>query len=134
MEDSHPLAGFSLERDASTSTSGANRSTQPSSDQPRDPQKLVVIAESGETIEVNCDEQVHFYTQNSLLSHPLVSPVNSYLGGLPPLLFIAGDKEVLRDEIIYWFVESYLVSNILFSDMAFVNLVLTKLPILIDFQ
>jgi acetyl esterase/lipase len=35
------------------------------------------------------------------LKHPLVSPALSYLGGLPPLLFIAGDREVLRDEIIY---------------------------------
>ncbi|EEB87870.1 hypothetical protein MPER_14599, partial [Moniliophthora perniciosa FA553] len=33
--------------------------------------------------------------------HPLVSPALSYLGGLPPLFFIASDKEVLRDEIIY---------------------------------
>jgi hypothetical protein len=38
------------------------------------------------------------------LVHPLVSPALSYLGGLPPLMFIAGDKEVLRDEVIYTFV------------------------------
>ncbi len=31
----------------------------------------------------------------------LVSPALSYLGGLPPLLFIVSDKEVLRDEILY---------------------------------
>ena len=115
MEGSHhhfnPLATFLSERDARTSTSGVSHSAQPSSDQPRDPQKIVVTAKSGETIEV--EEQVHFYTQNSLLSHPLVSPVNSYLGGLPPLFFIAGDKEVLRDEIIYWLVESYLALNTL---------------------
>jgi acetyl esterase/lipase len=89
------------EQDANTS--GVNHSTQPSSVQF---QKIVITTESGETIEFK--EQLHFYTQNSLLSHPLISPVNSYLGGLPPLLFIAGDKEVLRDEIIYWFVESNL--------------------------
>lgn len=47
------------------------------------------------------EEQVHLYTQNSLIGHPLVSPAFSYLGGLPPLFFIASDKEVLRDEIIY---------------------------------
>ena len=46
-------------------------------------------------------EQVHFYTTNTLLAHPLVSPALSYLGGLPPLLVIASDAEVLRDEILY---------------------------------
>lgn len=65
-----------------------------------DPERVVVHdVVSGETIEVR--EQLHFYATNSLLAHPLVSPVMAYLGGLPPLFFIAGDKEVLRDEIIY---------------------------------
>lgn len=36
------------------------------------------------------------------LTHPLVSPVlQSSLGNLCPLYIIAGDGEVLRDEIIY---------------------------------
>ena len=36
------------------------------------------------------------------MTHPLVSPIlQPSLGGLPPLLIIAGDKEVLRDEILY---------------------------------
>jgi len=47
------------------------------------------------------DAQLHMYAPNNLLVHPLVSPALSYLGGLPPLLFIASDKEVLRDEILY---------------------------------
>ncbi|KAF8648507.1 hypothetical protein AX16_006213 [Volvariella volvacea WC 439] len=47
------------------------------------------------------ENQVQLYAPNSLLIHPLVSGVYSYLGGLPPLLIIAGDKEVLRDEILY---------------------------------
>jgi acetyl esterase/lipase len=63
------------------------------------PQVIVVKGQEGEDLLV--DKQVHFYTQNSLLAHPLVSPALGYLGGLPPLFFIAGDKEVLRDEIIY---------------------------------
>ena len=46
-------------------------------------------------------QQIQLYAPNDLLKHPLVSPALSYLGGLPPLLFIAGDREVLRDEIIY---------------------------------
>ncbi|KAL4079158.1 hypothetical protein J3A83DRAFT_4086567 [Scleroderma citrinum] len=47
------------------------------------------------------EHQLQFYAQNSLVCHPLVSPALSYLGGLPPLLIIASDKESLRDEIIY---------------------------------
>lgn len=69
---------------------------------PADPEKVVLHTESGEVIEVN--QQLQFYARNSMLGHPLISPVMAYLGGLPPLLFIAGDKEVLRDEIIYTFV------------------------------
>ena len=45
--------------------------------------------------------QMHFYAPNNLLFHPLINLSRAYLGGLPPLLFTAGDKEVLRDEIIY---------------------------------
>ncbi|EED85396.1 candidate lipase/esterase from carbohydrate esterase family CE10 [Postia placenta Mad-698-R] len=47
------------------------------------------------------DRQIQMYAPNYLLTHPLVSSAVSYLGGLPPLLVIASDKEVLRDEIIY---------------------------------
>lgn len=65
---------------------------------------------TGEKIEVS--QQLQFYTRNSLLVHPLVSPAMSYLGGLPPLMFIAGDKEVLRDEIIYTFVVLFVCSFI----------------------
>ncbi|KAG5639109.1 hypothetical protein H0H81_006698 [Sphagnurus paluster] len=62
-------------------------------------QTVSLVTRSGETLSTS--NQLHLYTQNSLITHPLVSPVMSYLGGLPPLLFIASDKEVLRDEIIY---------------------------------
>jgi acetyl esterase/lipase len=55
--------------------------------------------DTGETVEAT--QQIQLYAPNDLLKHPLVSPVLSYLGDLPPLLFIAGDREVLRDEIIY---------------------------------
>lgn len=63
------------------------------------PQSIVVKGEKGEDLLV--DKQVHFYAPNTLLAHPLVSPALGYLGGLPPMFFVAGDKEVLRDEIIY---------------------------------
>lgn len=46
--------------------------------------------------------QIQLYATNAQLLHPLVSPVLSgSLGGLPPLLVIVGNDEVLRDEIIY---------------------------------
>jgi acetyl esterase/lipase len=70
----------------------------PSVDKNED-QVIRLLTNSGELLVI--EEQVHMYAQNSLLGHPLVSPALSYLGGLPPLLFIASDKEVLRDEAIY---------------------------------
>jgi hypothetical protein len=51
--------------------------------------------------ELVIESQIQLYVPNDLLVHPLVSPALSYLGGLPPMLFIEGDKEVLRDEGIY---------------------------------
>lgn len=51
---------------------------------------------------VEIKDQIHMYTTNQLLSHPLVSPVlQPSLGGLPPLLVVTGGGEVLRDEQIY---------------------------------
>ncbi|KAK2754271.1 hypothetical protein FQN54_007150 [Arachnomyces sp. PD_36] len=51
---------------------------------------------------VEIKDQIHMYTTNQLLSHPLVSPVlQPSLGGLPPLLIVTGGGEVLRDEQIY---------------------------------
>lgn len=61
--------------------------------------KISLTTESNEKLKV--DRQLHFYTENTLLTHPLVSAAMSYLGGLPPLFFVLGDKEVLRDEGIY---------------------------------
>ncbi|EFR04858.1 lipase/esterase [Nannizzia gypsea CBS 118893] len=51
---------------------------------------------------VEIKEQIHLYTTNKLISHPLVSPaLQPSLGGLPPLLVISGGGELLRDEQIY---------------------------------
>ncbi|KAF9026049.1 alpha/beta-hydrolase [Hymenopellis radicata] len=72
--------------------------TPPSVDSP-DYEPLTLQTDSGETLTLI--QQGHMYTPNRLLNHPLVSPALSYLGGLPPLLFIVSDKEVLRDEILY---------------------------------
>lgn len=60
-------------------------------------QRVELKAQNGEKLVI--DQQIHLYTQNSLLTHPLVSPALSYLGGLPPMLITAGDGEVLRDEV-----------------------------------
>lgn len=65
-------------------------------------QTISLHTSDGKIIEVT--QQVQLYTPNGLLQHPLVSPALSYLGGLPPLMFIAGEREVLRDEIIYTYV------------------------------
>jgi acetyl esterase/lipase len=47
-------------------------------------------------------EQFQMYAPNSLLTHPLVSPVQQpSLGGLPPMLIQVGGAELLRDEQIY---------------------------------
>lgn len=62
-------------------------------------QTVTCKTNTGETLTI--DQQIHLYAPNYLLTHPLISPVVSYMGGLPPLLIIAGDAEVLRDEIIY---------------------------------
>lgn len=62
-------------------------------------QRIVLELDGGETLDV--DSQIQLYAPNNLLSHPLISHCGAYLGGLPPLFFIAGEQEVLRDEIIY---------------------------------
>ncbi|KAL9932951.1 hypothetical protein V8E36_008206 [Tilletia maclaganii] len=46
--------------------------------------------------------QIQQYAANKQVFHPLCSPVmQGSLGGFPPLYILAGDAEVLRDEIIY---------------------------------
>lgn len=51
---------------------------------------------------VEIQDQIHLYTTNQMISHPLVSPVlTPILAGLPPLLIMTGGGELLRDEQIY---------------------------------
>ena len=64
--------------------------------------QTIVLKDENLTVE----SQIQFYAPNNLLSHPLISPCRAHLGGLPPLFFIAGDHEVLRDEIVYTCVSS----------------------------
>ena len=62
-------------------------------------QKIALEVAGEGTLHV--DSQIQLYAPNSLISHPLIGHCGAHLGGLPPLFFIAGDQEVLRDEIIY---------------------------------
>jgi acetyl esterase/lipase len=64
-----------------------------------EPSMGISLQVSGELVTVR--SQLQLYCPNHLLAHPLISPVTSYLGGLPPLFVMASDKEVLRDEILY---------------------------------
>ncbi|KFY77787.1 hypothetical protein V499_02892 [Pseudogymnoascus sp. VKM F-103] len=60
----------------------------------------ISVAVDGKIVEVI--DQIHMYTTNALLSHPLVSPaLQPSLGGLPPLQILTGGGEILRDEQIY---------------------------------
>ncbi|CAK7264871.1 hypothetical protein SEPCBS119000_001224 [Sporothrix epigloea] len=62
---------------------------------------LRLIADNGLT-EITVEEQIQLCTTNNMLAHPLVSPaLQPTLGGLPPLLILAGGGELLRDEQIY---------------------------------
>jgi len=67
-------------------------------------QRIVLELDGGGALDV--DSQIQLYAPNNLLSHPLISHCGAYLGGLPPLFFIASDQEVLKDEIIYTWVLS----------------------------
>ncbi|WFD45205.1 hypothetical protein MPSI1_003883 [Malassezia psittaci] len=59
----------------------------------------VVTPDGGE---LPITSQIQLYATNGQLFHPLCSPaLSGSLGGLPPLYILAGNDEVLRDEIIY---------------------------------
>lgn len=77
--------------------------------------------EKGELLTI--EDQVQLYCPNNLVQHPLVSPALSYLGGLPPLFFVISDKEVLRDEGIYTYVQSMIRE---FADNDVTDIVRTK--------
>ena len=73
-----------------------------------DPSRLTTLAQCHKPMkllvegkELVLDTQIQLYATNAQLCHPWVSPALGYLGGLPPLFIECGDKEVLRDEIIF---------------------------------
>lgn len=64
-----------------------------------EPDDMVRLKSDNEEIVLR--DQVHLYCTNKQLTHPTVSPLlTPSLAGLPPLFIVAGDDEVLRDEII----------------------------------
>ncbi|OJD26641.1 hypothetical protein ACJ73_01974 [Blastomyces percursus] len=88
----------------SKATSVGDRSYASSISQPHDifhnRNRPLEVEIDGEVVELK--DQIHMYTTNELLSHPLVSPVlQPSLGGLPPMLVLTGGAELLRDEQIY---------------------------------
>ncbi|KAJ8086857.1 hypothetical protein PM082_005682 [Marasmius tenuissimus] len=67
-----------------------------------EPKPPKVLMKDPGAVPLELRSQIQLYATNEQLTHPLVSPIlQSTLGGLPPLYIIAGDGEVLRDEIIY---------------------------------
>ncbi|GJN91644.1 hypothetical protein Rhopal_004667-T1 [Rhodotorula paludigena] len=62
--------------------------------------EVITVKVDGE--EVKLVDQIQLYATNEQLIYPFVSPIwQPSLGGLPPLYIVAGDKEVLRDEIVF---------------------------------
>ncbi|GAA5980276.1 hypothetical protein JCM11641_005526 [Rhodosporidiobolus odoratus] len=62
--------------------------------------EVIKVQVDGEEIELK--DQIQLYATNEQLVYPFVSPIwQPSLGGLCPLYIMAGNKEVLRDEIVY---------------------------------
>ncbi|RDB22775.1 AB hydrolase superfamily protein C4A8.06c [Hypsizygus marmoreus] len=67
-----------------------------------EPKPPKVLMEDPDAIPLELRAQIQLYATTEQLTHPLVSPIlQGSLGNLPPLYILAGDGEVLRDEIIY---------------------------------
>ncbi|KAE9410143.1 alpha/beta-hydrolase [Gymnopus androsaceus JB14] len=96
-------SGKSKAVDAEESTEATPK--QPADDHDIDlwePKPPKVLMEDPDAVPLELRSQIQQYATTEQLTHPLVSPiVQGSLGGLPPLYIIAGDGEVLRDEIIH---------------------------------
>ncbi|KAG5652411.1 hypothetical protein H0H81_005059 [Sphagnurus paluster] len=67
-----------------------------------EPKPPKVLMDDPDAVPLELRAQIQLYATTEQLSHPLVSPVlQGSLGNLPPLYILAGNDEVLRDEIIY---------------------------------
>ncbi|TFK71796.1 alpha/beta-hydrolase [Pluteus cervinus] len=67
-----------------------------------EPKPPKVLMKDPNAIPWEIGSQIQLYATTEQLTHPLVSPIlQGSLGGLPPLYILAGDGEMLRDEVIY---------------------------------
>ncbi|KAF5387616.1 hypothetical protein D9615_000559 [Tricholomella constricta] len=67
-----------------------------------EPKPPKVLMEDSNAVPLELRSQIQLYATTEQLSHPLVSPIlQGSLGNLPPLYILAGNDEVLRDEIVY---------------------------------
>lgn len=101
--EKHTVEGDTLypaqKGDESNRPSPTKPKAEPSSSDPAAEKHFLALDIDGKPVTIR--SQIQLYCTNDQLSHPYVSPALGYLGGLPPLLIIASDKEVLRDEIMY---------------------------------
>ncbi|KZT38355.1 alpha/beta-hydrolase [Sistotremastrum suecicum HHB10207 ss-3] len=67
------------------------------------PNQVVIVAmDDASKTPIELRSQIQLYATNDQVEHPLVSPLlQGSLGGLCPLYILAGNNEVLRDEIVY---------------------------------
>lgn len=102
--DDHVIEDYFVRRAQSIAQPGPLDPLPPSEmgqDAPVSTAEIPYIAQvDGRRVQIK--DQIHMYTTNHLLSHPMVSPVlQPSLGGLPPMLVTVGGGEMLRDEQIY---------------------------------
>ncbi|BGP04824.1 hypothetical protein JCM10049v2_000626 [Rhodotorula toruloides] len=96
LPDNDPKRAEQHNGDASAATDETGASGQHKTEV----SKVMKVEVDGKEVELV--DQIQLYATNEQLVYPFVSPIwQPSLGGLPPLYVMAGDKEVLRDEIIY---------------------------------
>ncbi|KAI0321985.1 hypothetical protein OF83DRAFT_1168008 [Amylostereum chailletii] len=105
--DPEYIPGNSQASENNSSTSdGTLRETQPPEDADGTPKKwepkpAKVLMENSSAVPLEIRGQIQQYATNEQLTHPLVSPIlQGSLCNLCPLYILAGDGEVLRDEIV----------------------------------
>ncbi|GLB33981.1 putative steryl acetyl hydrolase [Lyophyllum shimeji] len=88
-----------LRQSSSGSGEGKADDYELSSWEPKPPK---VMMQDPNAVPLELHSQIQLYATTEQLSHPLVSPIlQGSLGNLPPLYILAGNDEMLRDEIIY---------------------------------
>lgn len=98
LDQTHALANHRPFGQSSSLSGTPGVENDPSNTMPRGHDLFVTIDDKP----VRIHDQIHLYTTNQMISHPLVSPVlTPILAGLPPLLIMTGGGEILRDEQIY---------------------------------